>query len=408
MKLVTNVNNITEDFPSLYGNIKLPQVMRYRALFRRFCKSYSKKSCYFASSSGRVEIIGNHTDHEGGKVLACAVSLDILAAFLPNDSDRLVIKAENHSDMIVELSDIENKEKTSAGMIKGVLNYFVQHGYGIGGADVYMQSIVPTGAGISSSAAFELLFAEIENQLYNRGEISVEEIAKAGQYAENEYFLKPCGLLDQTAVAVGGVVLLDFFDGVKYEKIESGLGDLSLILIDTGGSHSHLTEHYAAIPKEMKAVAGFFGKDRLCDVNESEFYEKEKEITAKLGSRSALRAEHYFEEDKRVQDAVACLQNGDQKGFLGLINASGDSSRHKLQNCAVPNVSEHPIIDAVEKVKALCADAGVRVHGGGFAGTVLCLVPNNKKKQLVKALKKEYGEKQLFEVKARSRGVTVL
>ena len=408
MKFYSNVNEISKEFLKLYGAKNFTQFERYKNLMRNFCKYYQKNGCYFASSSGRVELVGNHLDHEGGNVLSCAISLDILCAFLPNDSNKIVINSDNRDTIEIDLRTIEKKERNSRGLVKGVANYFVQNSCKIGGVDAYISSIIPTGAGISSSAAFELLFAQIFNELFNNGELSQTFIAKSGQYAENEYFLKPCGLLDQMTVASGGVVCLNFENEPICKRVENNLNDFSLVVINAGGSHSKLTEHYAKITQEMKSVSMFFGKTRLCQVNEKDFWANRKVIEQKISKRAVLRAEHYFEENARVLEAIECFKTKNGERFLQLLKESGKSSLEKLQNCFVEGATEKPIVDVIERALEIEKSAGVRVHGGGFAGTVLCVVPLEKSKRFVKEMQKVYGKNQVLCLKTRNVGVTVL
>ena len=266
-----SVQQVKQFFPLLYGEISDFQVERYEKLLNRFNKEFGYSKGYIASSSGRVEICGNHTDHNGGRVLACAISLDTLAVFMPTDDNKIVIKSEGDPEFEVDLQK-ENftKSQTSKSLVEGICVALKNNGYKVGGFCASITSNVLSGAGISSSASFELLIVEIFNFLYNDSLISEQEKAKFAQFAENVYFEKPCGLLDQTAIAFGGVNQLDFFNNnrIKVNKIQNQLSDYSLVLINTGGSHENLTNEYASIPNEMFSIANYFGYKRLIDIDE--------------------------------------------------------------------------------------------------------------------------------------------
>jgi len=406
MKLYTCANELKKSFPLLYGNVKLEQIKRYNKLIRHFRATFGQKSCYVASAGGRVELVGNHTDHNGGKVLGATVSIDIAAAFLPRDDGKVVVSSDGYTDLVFTVDEIGQKEATSAGLIKGVMARLVELGYKIGGFSAYTHSTVPVGAGVSSSAAFELLVGQIQNHLYNDGAIDAVTLAKVGQYAENVYFEKPCGLLDQGVIAVGNVVEMDFANGFEYEQLASHMGGLSLVLINSG-SHSKLTSEYAAIPTEMKAVAQYFGKERLCEVDEDEFFAKINDVTEKVGLRPSLRATHFFEENKRVENAAAALKAGDLTRFLTALNQSGESSATKLQNVTYEG-SDGKLAEVISTAKKHNASGAVRVHGGGFAGSALCVVRNENRKKFVDDMQRIYGKANVTVVRVRSVGACVL
>ncbi len=393
-------------FPSLYGKKTFHQLKRYEELIRKFKKRYNSHFCYLASSSGRVEIVGNHTDHNGGKVVGCTIDLDIVAAFLPDDSGNVTVCGNGYRDIEFNIADIDNVESGSIGMVKGVLAGLKKRGKNIGGFRALLNSTLPSGAGISSSAAFQTLIAAIQNALYNDSSLSPQLLAEVGQYAENVYFNKPCGLLDQGVIAVGGVVTIDFKDGFCAERLGGNLLGLNLVVTDTGKSHASLTDHYAAIPSEMKAVARHFGKDRLIEVNEEVFFNNLRRVERDEGARPMLRAKHFFEENHRVDQVRVALAEGNVEGFLQAINQSGDSSIAQLQNCSVGD--DRTVAEAVEYARKICPACASRVHGGGFAGTVLAIVSNKEVRRFSDEMGKRYGKDKVHVLKVRTVGAIVL
>lgn len=406
MEKFTSGRQAACNFAALYGKKTFGQLKRYEELVRRFKKKYRTSFCYLASSSGRVELVGNHTDHNGGKVVGCTINLDIVAAFLPDDSGKITVCGNGYRDIEFDIADVGKQESGSVGMVKGVLDGLKKRGKNIGGFRALLNSTLPSGAGISSSAAFQLLIAVIQNHLYNNGEISAQVLAEVGQYAENVYFKKPCGLLDQGVIAVGGVVAIDFKHGFSATKYGNGLLGLNLVVVDTGKSHSSLTEHYAAIPREMKAVAEHFGKDRLADVDERLFFNNFQRVERTVGQRPALRAKHFFEENHVVEQVGEALKNGDKESLLQAVNQSGDSSIYQLQNCTVGE--DRTVADAVEYARKVCPSCASRVHGGGFAGTVLAVVDGKETHRFAEEMAKRYGKDKVHVLKVRTLGATVL
>lgn len=396
-----------EKLQNLYQKLTLDDAMRFNSVINSFNNSFPempKDGCYMASSSGRIEIVGNHTDHNGGKVLASTIDRDILAGFLPRNDNKVVLKTKGFYDIVFDLKDIKNREANSRGMVKGVLFGLLQRGYKIGGFNAYLNSNVKSGAGMSSSAAFQLLVGQIQNHLYNDGKILPTVLAEIGQFAENEYFNKPCGLLDQSVIAIGGTILLNFEKELKFQQIENNCEGLSFVVIDTGGSHGKLTNHYADIPKEMKAVAKYFGKSRLIDVDENLFFESFEKIDAT--ERAKLRAKHFFEENKIVMLAIDALESGNSVEFLRCVNQSGESSLNQLQNCYFE--TDTTIKDAIETVKGFLKGGAVRVHGGGFAGTILCVVEKENLVEFLKTAKSKFGSENVHSSKLRKSGCLVL
>lgn len=396
-------------FKALYGENTLLQSERYSKAFDTFKKLYNADSAYICSSSGRVELLGNHTDHNGGKVLSCAISLDTLAFFVPNDLNIVNVFSEGYGKIVVNLNDLSDTENgTTLSLIKGVAKWFVSNGFKIGGFNAYVTSTVLNGAGISSSAAFEVLISEILNFLFNDGKLTNEQKVKASHFAENVYFGKPCGLLDQTAIAYGGLKKLDFKDPNKLsvENIDANLDDYTLILINTGGSHENLTDEYAAIPAEMKMVAKAFGKERLIDIDENEFLNAEKLKT--LPDRAISRAIHFYQENKRVDNAENALIKNDYETFLNCVRESGISSLCKLQNCFVPSSHEQPILRTLFIAEKYLKGGANRVHGGGFAGTILNIVKNDDKDFFIENVSKFFGRENIIPLKVRKFGTIVL
>ena len=390
----------------LYGRRNINDVARYEQTLYEFKRRFGYDYAHFCSSSGRVEVVGNHLDHNGGVVLGCAVNLDIVAAFRPSGTHVVRILGKDRAPIRIDLTNDSDKPIGSAGLVKGVLIYLKNLGYELGGFDVYTDSTVPSGAGVSSSAAFELLVGSIVNHSFNGGSIPPEVLAKAGQFAENEYFNKPCGLLDQSVVAVGGLVKLDFADGLQFERLAVANDELQFVLIDTGASHSHLSHLYAEIPAEMYAVAQYFGKSRLIEVDESAFFEQFDNVSHTLGVRPALRAKHFFEENRRVALCAKALTSGDLEAVVKLINESGDSSLYQLQNCAVDE-QDTAIYDAITLARSICP-CGARVHGGGFAGTVLCVVSKAYLTQFLDKVTATYGADRVFPLRIRPSSAAVL
>ena len=343
----------------------------------------SNPECYF-SAPGRTEIGGNHTDHQRGRVLAAAVNLDTKAAVRRNGTNTIRIQSKGYPMCTVDLKNLEPQSdeiNTTPALVRGVAARFSQLGCNVEGFDAYCESTVLPGSGLSSSAAFEVLIGTILNHLFFNGKISQPEIAQIGQYAENVFFGKPCGLMDQTASAVGNLVTIDFLDK-DHPKIESVDFDFStcghaLCIIDSQASHADLTDEYAAIPGELKQICACFGKEVLTEIPEDKFYAAIPSLRKSCGDRAVLRAIHFYQDNARVPQQVAALRAGDFNTFLSLIKDSGQSSWMYLQNVIPAGYKEH---QDVAVSLALCQHylqgrGAYRVHGGGFAGTVQAFVP---------------------------------
>lgn len=342
---------------------------------------------YHFSAPGRTEIGGNHTDHQHGCVLAAAVAMKTTAEVRLNGTNVIRVDSEGYKPVEIDLSDLkirEEEKNTTAALIRGVAAAFAQRGYKLAGFDAKVRSTVLPGSGLSSSAAFEVLIGRILNGLFADNAVSAIEIAQIGQYAENVYYGKPSGLMDQMASSVGGLVFIDFADPKKpvVEKVDYDFAHsgYTLCTIDSGADHADLTDEYAAMPIGMKQVAKFFGKEVLREVSEAEFYAKIADVRKETGDRAVLRAIHFFAENRRVQMQVRALKNDNFAAFLNYVNESGNASWELLQNVTPLGATAHQEMALTLALcrKLLGGEGAVRVHGGGFAGTVLVFVPNDK------------------------------
>ena len=365
------------------------------------------------STPGRTELGGNHTDHQHGHGLAASVNLDTIACVVPNGSRTIRIKSRHHRLAEVDLSDLAaKKEETgnSVSLLRGVAARLTQLGYSIGGFDAYTTTRVLRGSGLSSSAAFEVLTATIMNQLFCGGVLSATDLAKVGQYAENVYFGKPCGLMDQMACATGGVIAIDFKDpdnpSLRQVQVDLSRFGHALCIIDTRASHADLTADYAAITQEMRQVAACFGREVLGDVSFEQFRESLATVRATCGDRAALRAYHFFRDDQRVLLECDALEQGDFDAFLHHVRQSGRSSFMYLQN--VSNYREsrsQPVALLLALAEDLLAGRGAcRVHGGGFAGTIQAFVPLEDLSAFVSGMEAVAGQGSCHVLTFRSAG----
>ena len=369
-----------------YGAAALDyQRSRYAEALEGFGKLYGEREVGIFSAPGRSEISGNHTDHNNGKVIAAAVDLDVIAVVAKNDEGRVSVKSKGFENTdvveIAKLGEFRKGVSCSRSLVAGMLARLSADGYAIGGFDAYTTSDVIRGSGLSSSAAFEVLIGAIISGLFNGGALDPVYIAVAAQYAENVYFGKPCGLMDQTACSVGGFIGIDFCDPAepKVSRIDFDFASCghALCVVDTGGSHANLTDEYAAIPAEMKSVAACLGKSVLREVDEGEFLSAIPALREKTGDRAVLRALHFFNENRRVDAQRAALESGDFDSFLRLLSESGGSSYMLNQNVFCGSQPrEQGIALALALAGSLLGDkGGFRVHGGGFAGTMQAFVP---------------------------------
>ena len=368
------------------------------------------------SAPGRSEICGNHTDHQHGKVLACSINRDAIAVASYRNDNYIQVVSDGSELIRIGTDDLEidsNGYGTTRSLIRGVVKGIADRGYRIGGFDCFITSEVLIGAGLSSSAAFETVIGAVVNGLYNDDAISDVEIAQIGQYAENVFFGKPCGLMDQMACSVGSLVYIDFEDpqAPVIEKVELDLDKfgMSLCITDTKGSHSDLTADYAAVPEEMCRVAEFFGKSYLRDVSEDELIAKIIEVRSACGDRAVLRALHFYGENRRVEQTVEAIRRDDIGAFLAGIRASGDSSFKYLQNVFTTHDTEHQNMSVALLMSdmALAGTRGVsRVHGGGFAGTIQAFVDNGDVIGYKMSMDRVFGEGSCSVLKIRKYGGT--
>ena len=357
---------------------------RKSALDAGFAAVFGRKpECYF-SAPGRTEISGNHTDHQRGQVLAAAVNLDTQAAVRLNGGNEIRIQSKGYPMSCIDLNQltpVESEINTTPALIRGVAARFAQLGCKVGGFDAYVESTVLPGSGLSSSAAYEVLIGTIINHLFFDRKVSQPQVAQIGQYAENVFFGKPCGLMDQTASAVGGLVTIDFFDKdepkIRPVNFDFSTTGHALCIIDSRADHADLTDEYAAVPGEMKAVAACLGREVITQIPEEEFYAAIPMLREKCGDRAVMRVIHEYNENRRVPQQVAALENGDFDTFLRLTKESGFSSWMYLQNVIPAGYVKQ---QAMAVALGLCehylqGKGAYRVHGGGFAGTVQAFVP---------------------------------
>ncbi len=390
------------------------QKERYIALVSRFEELFgSDREVEIYSAPGRTEVCGNHTDHNHGKVLAAGVNLDAVAVVSENAEGIVRVKSEGYKIDAVDLSNLgvmPAERGKSESLIRGVCAAFKNRGYNIGGFDAATVSDVLSGSGLSSSAAFEVLIGTILNHLYNDGKVSAVEIAQIAQFAENEYFGKPCGLMDQMACSVGGFVQIDFKDPsvpvINKVDFDFASCNHALCIVDTGGNHADLTDEYAAVRGEMEAVAVKFGKRVLRDVDRAEFEKNISVIRDSAGDRAVLRAMHFYNENVRVEKQAEALRSGDFEAFKAVIIESGFSSYMYNQNvytCKAP--SDQPVSVALAMCQdILCGKGAWRVHGGGFAGTIQAFVPMDLLDEFKTKICAVFGEKSCYVLNIRPEG----
>ncbi len=370
-----------------YDTAREKYLNRITMLFEAFREHFPEpEDIHLFSAPGRIEVGGNHTDHQHGNVLAAAIDRDMLAAAALNGSQKIRVFSIGFGGLEIDPDDLEpheDEKETTASLVRGVTAEIKKAGFDIRGFDVCITSDVPGGSGISSSAAFEVLIGAVLNGLFCENRHAPVTLAKIGQYAEQHYFGKPSGLMDQTASAVGGFVAIDFKDtaspvirAISPEKLAQ---QYSIFVIDTGSAHADLSSVYAGIPIEMRKVAAFFGKEVLRETDEQEFWNAIGQVRKQTGDRAVLRAIHFFEENQRAVDQAAALEAGDLDGFLKLIKASANSSFIHLQNVIISGQTEHQDVAYALAIaeRALNGSGAVRIHGGGFAGTILAFVPVN-------------------------------
>lgn len=415
LKELIREGGIDGKLTELYG---AEAVERQRARYIRACEGFENffpehHNVALFSAPGRTEICGNHTDHQHGCVLAAAVDLDIIGIVAFNDENVIRVQSEGHNMNVVNISDLapqKSEEGTSDALIRGVAAGFRSRGLTVGGFDAYTTSDVLGGSGLSSSAAFEVLIGTIIDCHYNGGKAGAIEIAKMGQLAENAYFGKKSGLMDQTASSVGSSVFIDF-ENTSAPKVSAAKCDLDvngyvLFITDTKGSHADLSDEYSAIPSEMISVAKQLGKDWLRAADEDEFYAKLPELRKVCGDRAVLRAAHFFAENKRAIAAAKAIADNDMDAFLSIIRASGDSSARLLQNlyaCKAPQ-EQGISVALMMSEKLLGGEGASRVHGGGFAGTIQAFVPKHLADTYRKGMDSLFGDGSCHKLLIRNAG----
>ncbi|MCF0108389.1 MAG: hypothetical protein HUJ59_05270 [Bacilli bacterium] len=370
---------------------------------------YNYEPTKFFSCGGRFEILGNHVDHNHGKCLAGTCSLAIYASVSKRDDNLVHAYSEGFGSFDVNLDNVkyqENEKGTSSALIRGIAYYLKEKNYQVGGLDIYMVSKVPGGAGVSSSAAFELLIAQIFNAMYNDGKIDRLLLCKAGQFAERNYYGKMCGLLDQIGVGFGGSTYIDFadIDNPVVEPLPINLNGYRFLIVDSGGSHAGLDHLYKAIPDGMYAVANMFNQNFLHDVDKNEVLKNKDKIIEKLGEGPYLKAIHFYEESERVEIARTAIKKDDIPTLMKLMDESRVSSTDNLQNMKVNTVEGSPL-EACLLIKEVAGDnAGVKINGGGFAGSVIALIKESVYQDVVKAATNKYGKDHVYEIDIRKVG----
>ena len=405
-------------YPSLYGSVYDESEMdrRFSSLVKKHEELFGKSNPMIFSAAGRTEIAGNHTDHNLGLVIGASINLDTVAAVSPRDDNTVVFHSEGFPVCTVSLDDLsvhEDEKNTTASLLRGIAAAFVEKGIKVGGWEANVSSSVVVGSGMSSSASVEVLIAEIFNSLFNADRLDPVEIAKIGQYAENVYFGKPSGLLDQICCATGGIVGIDFADKlnpvVTPLQLDLAQYGLTMVITNTHGCHADLTSEYAAVPPEMREVAHCFGKENLREVDFATFLSSMKEIREKIrNDRALLRAYHFFTENERVKFMLDEIREDDIDTFLYNVSESGTSSFCFLQNVypsSCPTEQGLSLAIALSQ-HILQGEGAVRIHGGGFAGTVQAYVPDHLLKRYVEKMEELFGKGSCTLISFRKRNVS--
>jgi len=403
----------------LYGDVDKDQA--YLVRIQKLLNRFNKPAEYLFSAPGRTELGGNHTDHNLGKVLCAAVQKDTLAAVFKRDDDKVIVHSEGFPEnFVVDINDLEMKisEKgSSTALVRGILAGIEEHGGTLGGFEAEVTSSVNIGSGLSSSACFEILIGTIINELFNDNDISPITIAKIGQFAENKYFGKPCGLMDQIASAIGGILKIDFADPddpiIEKVPFNPETTDYHLVMLNTGSSHADLTSAYASIPAEMKEVARKLGGKALRCRSEDDLWNKMNSIRHESGDQAVLRALHFFQENKRVDRMVEALNRGDFENFLSIVNASGLSSQNLLRNVIPPGSNGINLglgfALGVSQIFFEERKRGVaRVHGGGFAGTIQAYVHKDDFDEYALLMRNLFGAEALEILNIRKQGSSTI
>ena len=406
--------NVTKpDIEALYGEESERARKRYAHLQEKFTEEFGEAELRYFSAPGRTEIIGNHTDHNGGQILAGSITLDTICAAAPTDDGIITIVSEGYRPVSVDTKALSEtpKEDGSKSLVAGMAEAAENFGYKVGGFRAYVTSEVIASAGVSSSASFEMLVCTVLNAFYNEGKMSIADYARMGQYAENHWWNKSSGLMDQMACAAGGVIFLDFSEGVRYETIDFSFDDydMDLFILNTGKGHADLTEEYSSIPHEMYAVAEKLGESRLADVSELVLLTTLGGMREKLGNdRALLRALHFFEENKRVNEAREAVSAGNSDKLLQLMGESGKSSYEWLQNAyCTEDTKEQSIPLALcltELFLKRCARGTCRIHGGGFAGVIMAILPKEEREDYTAFMSQFFGKENIYRMGLRRYG----
>ena len=375
-------------------------------LKNKFLEQYKAEPELYLSCGGRFEVLGNHTDHNHGLCMAATCSLSIFASIKRRDDLLVHLYSEGFTESTIDLSNLDKNDDIKGkpdALVKGVAAYLAKE-YKIGGFDIYIKSQIPGGAGVSSSAAFELLFAQAFNKLFNNEQIPLMTLCKASQFAEREYYGKMCGLLDQIGVAYGGLVYIDFEDIANpvVKPLKVTLENYSFVIVNSGGSHAGLDHLYKAIPDDMYKVAHYFEKEYLREVEEAEVIKNKQDVIDKCGELAYERALHFFGENRRVKEAFDAIKKGELDVLIRLMNESRMSSTDLLHNMYVENKQCSPLEACELIIKASREKAGVKINGGGFAGSVIALVPNDELDNVLKETKAKYGEHNVHLVNIRN------
>ena len=412
--------HLDQSLSGWYGRKVLgAQKSRYRSLLTAMKARFGDKGAVsVVSTPGRTELGGNHTDHNHGLVLTAAVHLDLAAVAVRHDEFTIRIHSQGFpEDITVDLSDLEPRPGEAGSpesLVRGVAAGFAHEGYRIGGFKAVIQGTVPVGSGLSSSAAFEILIGTILNHFFNSSHISATALARIGQSAEGRFFGKPCGLMDQLASALGGVLRIDFENPLEPRIHRIGdlviPSDYRLAVVDTGGSHADLTADYAAIPREMRAVAAHFGRRTARDLTMEELVEATPQLRPKTGDRAILRVMHFLEDNRRVTEQAAALRENRFADYLRLVSESGKSSWQYLQNiCPAGDITDQTIPLALALTERFLAGRGAcRIHGGGFAGTIQAYVPAERLSEFQRYMEPVFGEGVVIPLEIRSSGSSVL
>ena len=414
------MTQVKEAFEKVYGTDSSKHVQRFEALAEHFSVKFGTGDLHWFSTPGRTEIGGNHTDHNYGRVLAGSINLDSIAVAAASGDDTVTVYSVGYGDpFVVHLDELEPDEKefgTTTSLIRGIAARLKELGHHVAGFNACITSDVLPGSGLSSSASIEVLIGKIFSALFNGDSIAPDLLAIIGQYAENNFFGKPCGLMDQVACAMGGIVTIDFRDPsdpqIRKVDFDFAAQDYSLVVVDTGGNHADLTPDYAAVPTEMKAVAAALGQPVCREITMEELMKTMPGIREKHGDRAVLRAIHFLGDNERVVQQVAALEENDFKAFLSMITDSGNSSYKRLQNIFTPrNVEEQGVslaLTLTELYLEKLGEGACRVHGGGFAGTIQVFIPNSAVEGYKAMMEPVFGEGSVHRLVIRATGTVCL